>query len=114
MKRAISILAVTTALFAASPAAATEHTILILPDAYFPQITYVTSGDTVRFVNMSGGTHDIISEDSKWEMRDIPDAAEVTLSITSNMEETFFDESSESDGAFLMQGELSFDVAPLN
>jgi len=114
MKRAFSILAVTAALFATHAAAATEHTVLILPDAYFPQITYVSSGDTVRFINMSGQEHDVIAEGEAWAIEDIQDTSEAVISITSDMEATFYNKNSSNDGSYQVQGEFSFDAAPLN
>jgi plastocyanin len=114
MKRAFSILAINAALFATHTAAATEHTVLILPDAYFPQITYVSSGDTVRFINMSGQEHDVIAEGEAWAIEDIQDTSEAVISITSDMEATFYNKNSSNDGAYQVQGEFSFDAAPLN
>ena len=114
MKRAFSILAVTAALFATHTAAATEHTVLILPDAYFPQITYVSSGDTVRFINMSGQEHDVIAEGEAWTIVGIQDTSEAVISVTSDMEATFYNKNSSNQGVYQVQGEFSFDAAPLN
>lgn len=114
MKRAFSILTVTAALFATHTAAATEHTVLILPDAYFPQITYVSSGDSVRFVNMSGQEQDVIAEDEAWAIEDIQDTSDAVISITSDMAATFYNKNSGNGDAYQVKGEFSFDAAPLN
>ncbi|WP_299732458.1 hypothetical protein [uncultured Tateyamaria sp.] len=115
MKRAFSIVATVAALSVASAAAATEHTILILPDAYFPQITYVDNGDSVRFVNVSGAEHNIIAQDSSWEIGPIADQGEAVLSVNSVTERSFFNkDATGEDGTYIVQGDISFDTAPLN
>lgn len=115
MKRAFTLAATVAAMSIASAAAADEHTVLILPDAYFPQITYLDSGDSVRFINMSGGEHSIVSEGAVWELGPIPDQGEVVLEVSDVVEKSFFDkDSTGADGTLLVQGEISFDTAPLN
>lgn len=115
MKRAFSIMATVAALSVASAAAAKEHTVLVLPDAYFPQITYLNPGDTVRFINMSGGEHNIIAKDSAWELGPIPDQGEATVNVSPLKEKTFYDKDAVNDsGEYIVQGEMSFDTAPLN
>lgn len=115
MKRAFTIVATVATLFAAHSAAAAEHTILILPDAYFPTISYIDSGDTVRFVNVSGGEHNIIAKNDSWEIGPIPDNGEVTMLIDSTVQKTFYDKDAvDADGAYLIEGAMSFSDAPLN
>ncbi|MFL4468405.1 hypothetical protein ACERZ8_00425 [Tateyamaria armeniaca] len=115
MKRAFSIVATVAALSVATSAAATEHTILILPDAYFPQITYLDEGDSVRFVNMSGLEHNIVAADAGWEIGPIPDQGEAVLEVDSVGEKSFFNKDAvNEDGEYFVQGDMSFDSAPLN
>lgn len=115
MKRAFSLVATVAALSIASAAAADEHTVLILPDAYFPQITYLDNGDSVRFINMSGGEHNIIAEGAAWEIGPIPDQGEAVLEVSDVVEKSFFNkDATAEDGTMLVQGEISFDTAPLN
>ena len=115
MKRAISVLATVATLFAANSAAATEHTILILPDAYFPQVTYLDEGDTVRFVNASGGSHSVIAEDESWEIGPIASEGEATLVIEGGVEKMFYNKASQAeDGTYAVEGQVSFSDAPLN
>ncbi|MEP2889574.1 hypothetical protein [Tateyamaria sp.] len=115
MKRVISAVATVATLFAASPVAAAEHMILILEDAYFPQVTYLERGDTVRFVNASGLSHNIIAKNNSWELGPIPVDGEVTLLIDDGVQKTFYNTASEGeDGVFLVEGKMSYSNAPLN
>lgn len=114
MKRAISILATSVAVLTASAAAAAEHTILILPDAYFPQVTYLESGDTVRFVNVSGGSKNIISKNGSWELGPIQDQQEVTMEIIEGVQKTFYDADNKTpEGEYVIEGRMTFSIAPL-
>lgn len=115
MKRAISILATAATLLSATTATADEHTILILPDAYFPQITYLDEGDTVRFVNVSGLAHSLISKNDSWEAGPIPNEGELTMIITNSVQKTFYNKASElEDGSFGVEGRMSFAEAPVD
>lgn len=109
MKRVISAVATAATLFAASPAAAAEHMILILEDAYFPQVTYLDRGDTVRFVNASGSAHSIIAMDETWEIGPISANGEATIVIDGTIQKTFYNQGSESeDGTFSIEGKMSY------
>ena len=115
MKRALSLVATVATLSVANAAAAAEQTILILPDAYFPQVTYLDPGDSVWFINMSGGEHNIIAKDGSWEIGPIPDQGEAVLEVDSIAEKSFFDKDAvDADGTYIVQGDMSFDSAPLN
>ncbi len=115
MKRAISVVATVATLFAASSAAAAEHTILILPDTYFPRITYLNQGDTVRFINASGAEHTLVAKNDSWELGPIPEQGEVTMTIETGVQKTFYDKDSEIvDGEYQVEGRMSFAAAPLN
>lgn len=115
MKRAISILATAATLFTATSAAATEHTILILPDAYFPQITYLDEGDTVRFVNVSGLAHNMIAKNESWEAGPIPTDGDLTMTITNSVQKTFYNKATQlGDGTYAVEGRMSFAEAPVD
>ncbi|MEP1355745.1 MAG: hypothetical protein ABJX32_14385 [Tateyamaria sp.] len=115
MKRAFSLVATVAAMSIASAAAADEHTVLILADAYFPKVTYLDNGDSVRFINMSGGEHNIVAEGAAWEIGPIPDQGEAVLEVGDVVEKLFYDKDAVADdGTLLVQGEISFDSAPLN
>lgn len=115
MKRMISVVATVATFLAANSAAATEHTILILPDAYFPQITYLNEGDTVRFTNVSGSAHSIIAKNDSWEIGPIPNEGDLVMTIDTGVQKTFYNKSSEAeDGTYLVEGKMSFSAAPLD
>ena len=115
MKRAISIVATVATLTAASATHAAEHTILILPGAYFPQVTYLKEGDTVHFQNWSGAPHSIIAKNDSWEMGPIADEGQASSVIAVGVQKTFYDQASQGeDGAYLVEGRMSFSDAPLD
>lgn len=104
-----------TTLPGATAAATAEQTCLILTDAYFPQITYPDTGDSICFVNVSGVEHNIVSRNSEWEIGPIPDQGEVVIEVDSITERSFFNKDAVADdGSFIVQGGNSFDQAPLN
>lgn len=114
MKRTISVVATVAALFTAGSAGAKEHMILILDDAYFPQVTYLDEGDTVRFVNASSNSHNIIGQGGDWEIGPIPIDGEMTMIVAGGLAQTFFDAASEAeDGTFTVEGQMSYSAAPL-
>lgn len=114
MKRVLSVLATAATLCAPTSALAAEHTITILDFAYFPQVTYLATGDTVHFINASGLPHTVISANEDWEVGPIPTQGEASIVISEGMATTFFDkESADEDGNFTVEGGLSLSSAPL-
>jgi len=115
MKRAISILATTATLTIGTAATAAEHLILILPDAYFPAMTYMDPGDTVRFVNASGSAHHMMADDSSWEIGPLEPDAEHTMVIDASVHKSFVDVNvTDAEGNYTVVGEVSFAAAPLD
>jgi len=51
MKRTVLAIATAGLTLIGSTATAAEHVIYIMREGYFPKITYLTQGDTIRFVN---------------------------------------------------------------
>ncbi|MDB4212567.1 hypothetical protein N9769_09530 [Ascidiaceihabitans sp.] len=47
MLRKTTLMAALATLFISTPVQAAEHEITVLPDAYFPETTYVSAGDTI-------------------------------------------------------------------
>ncbi|WP_299375811.1 hypothetical protein [uncultured Tateyamaria sp.] len=115
MKRAITLLATVATLASATAAQAAEHTILILPDAYFPAVTYVNDGDTVRFNNQSGAQHTIIAKNNSWELGPITNGATVSLQFNKGDQNEFYNKNAkDSEGNYVVVGTVSFATAPLN
>lgn len=118
MKRTMIAGATLAAISIGSVAQAAEHTIVILPDAYFPYISYIDPGDTVRFVNVSGEMHEIVSKNGDWSL-EIEAEAEVTMVIDEGVQKTFYDASSEEEDAegnmaYMVEGKMSFAPPPIN
>lgn len=116
MKRAMQIGAVLATLTAATAVSAAEHEVLILPDAYFPSVLYIDEGDTVKFTNLTGTEHNIVSKHASWALGPIADQGSVTMIVEQGVQTTFYDADavSEEDGSFLVEGNLSFAAAPLD
>lgn len=113
MKRAISVVATVATLFAATSATAADHIIIMLPDAYFPETTYVKKGDMIRFINSTGQERTIISDDESWEIGPIPGDASHVLHIEDGIALNFADKDAVSDdGTFYIKASLSFDTPP--
>lgn len=114
MKRAIFVGITTAALSLATAVQAEEHVVLILPDAYFPSITYMNNGDTVRFVNASGVEHNIISKNGNWSMGPLNPNGEETMVVDNTVQKTFYNAASmNSDGTYAMAGIMSFANGPI-
>lgn len=73
----------------ASAAAAEEYEILIMETAFFPEVTYVDVGDTVIFVNMSGESRMIKSENDEWFITAMAEGESATLAVTADTDTTF-------------------------
>mmetsp|Transcript_22396 Transcript_22396/g.35979 ORF Transcript_22396/g.35979 Transcript_22396/m.35979 type:complete len:116 (-) Transcript_22396:2411-2758(-) len=115
MKHAITALAAMASLTIGTTAAATEHSILILPDAYFPQVTYIEPGDTVRFINASGSNQSIVAKNNDWTLGPIAPDAAVTVVIETGVQKTFYNKDlKDGDGNYSVEGKMSFSDAPLN
>lgn len=115
MLRKTSTLAIAALMTSASFAAAEEHVIFYLGDAFFPEVTYVDAGDTIRFLNSSTSTMNIVSQDSEWAVGPVAVDASEAISVSSGMKVKFFDADSldGEEGSTAVGGDLSFEPAPL-
>ncbi|MEL6563623.1 MAG: hypothetical protein AAF822_14725 [Pseudomonadota bacterium] len=115
MKRAIFIGTAVSVLSLATTAIAAEHDILILPDTYFPETTYLEPGDTVKFINVSEDEHTIIAANEAWTIGPLAPNGEYLLSVDSEIERTFHNANAiNSDGTYAVTGDISFDAAPVD
>ncbi|WP_298839060.1 hypothetical protein [uncultured Roseobacter sp.] len=80
---------------------AREHVIFILATSYFPTVTEVREGDSVRFVNVSGKTHSVRHKDGLWETMDIDEGQELVMSVSAEMAGRFFDNTGRFSGDLL-------------
>lgn len=115
MKHAISVVAAVATMSIGSAAIAAEHEILILSDGYFPQITYLSSGDSVLFINESATDQSIISKNDSWTLGPIPPNGTETLVFTKGDQNTFYNaDLVDEEGVYLVEGTMSLGTAPLN
>ena len=116
MLRTTKIIAAAAVMSWASVASASEeHTILVLPDAFFPELTYVKAGDRIRFVDEQSGASNIVSKNEEWEVGPLGADGENVLTVAGGMETVFYAASSQEEGSDLsVKGAISFDPPPNN
>ncbi|MEL6888206.1 MAG: hypothetical protein AAFO86_05795 [Pseudomonadota bacterium] len=115
MTRAMIIGTAVSMLGLATVASAAEHDILILPNTYFPETTYLNPGDTVKFINMSGDEHTIIAANEAWTIGPLGADQDHTLVVDSEIERTFHNANAiNSDGSYAVTGDISFDASPID
>ena len=98
------------ALAIAAPLAAETHEILMLEGGYFPDITYVASGDTVNFVNGSNVAQATSAVGGSWTTGTLSENQSFSMTVTQGTTITAFSNPANAE----MVGSLSFDPAPLN
>lgn len=118
-----STLAALAMLASASAAAAEEHVILYLGQAFFPSVTHIQPGDTIRFVNNSATATEIVSENNDWSVGVLGVNEEKVINVSANMSETYFatqpegtdedeadaDDTTDDVNAVTVEGSLSYD-----
>ena len=99
----------------ATMATAAEHNILILTDTYFPETTYLSPGDSVKFINVSGDEHTIIAANEAWSIGPLSVDEEYTMTVDPEIERTFHNANAiNSDGTYAVTGDISFDASPVD
>jgi len=141
MKIKNTIIAGAAAMALASSVQAEEHEVILTGFSYFPSIVYVSSGDTVRFINESGDEQTVVAKDANWVVGPLGDLQDGTLVVTEETELQFYSAFGEADCANNHEGtdgvcgfgsdptveeqygdyedaevkaEITFDSAPLN
>ena len=118
-KTTIAALAMLTSATAAS---AEEHVILYLGQAFFPSVTEIKAGDTIRFVNSSEKATQIVGENNDWSVGPLEVDQEIVISVSAGMSETYFatdpegsdedevdaDDTTDDVNAVTVEGTLSF------
>jgi len=114
MKRAICLATALAGLGLATAASAADYEILILPNTYFPETTYLDPGDSVVFVNTSGDEHTIVADNEAWTIGPLQPGETYSLVIDSEIERTFHNANViNSDGTFAVTGDISFEEGPV-
>ena len=115
MLRKTTLMAGLATLFISTPVQALEHEILVLPDAYFPQTSYVTAGDTLAFFNEVGASITVTSIDEQWTTGPMGMDQSAIIGVSDGMTTDFYLEGSEDEsGVPAVTGIISFVVAPLD
>ena len=114
MTRTTSILASLAIAGSASMASAEEHVILYLGDAFFPAVSYVDDGDTIRIVNTSDQSLNIIADDEAWMAGPIAPNTEHVMTVQPGMAASFYDaDATDEQGAYITEGTITFGEAPI-
>ena len=115
MLRKTTLMAGLATLFISTPVQALEHEILVLPDAYFPQTSYVTAGDTLIFFNEVGASITVTSIDEQWSTGPMGMDQSSIIPVSDGMTTDFYLEGSEDENSVpAVTGIISFVVAPLD
>ena len=115
MLRKATLMAGLATLFISTPVQALEHEILVLPDAYFPQTSYVTAGDTLAFFNEVGASITVTYIDEQWTTGPMGMDQSAIIGVSDGMTTDFYLEGSEDEsGVPAVTGIISFVVAPLD
>lgn len=119
MLRKTILLAAAAGTLSAQAAMAEEHVVLILHDAFFPEITYLYPGDQIRFVNTTESEANIISKNESWNSGAIAPGGTYVLAAATGVQSTFFNADvmadTDNDGvedAYAIQGNFTFGEAP--
>jgi len=93
----------------AQPLLAAEHTVLILGEAFFPEITYANPGDTIVFVNASEAEQTVAAHDDSWTVGPIQIEQSASFQTDANMQKDYVAQNNAT-----VLGAISFDPAPAN
>ncbi|MGJ8544396.1 MAG: hypothetical protein ACSHWZ_03055 [Sulfitobacter sp.] len=74
---------------AAVPAKAETVDVLILETAYFPEVVFVSEGDTLVFTNQSGSEHTIMGQDDAWTTEAIAAGGSFSMPVSSELHQSF-------------------------
>ena len=94
--------------FSAGASSAEEFRIMVMDEAFFPEVSYISADDVLIFVNMSGQTLDITAHDESWVIPDLSDGSEGSLIVTAGMANVYSTTGINGD----ITGKLSFGSAP--
>jgi plastocyanin len=92
----------------AQAAKSEEHVIIIMSDAFFPSVTYVETGDSVRFVNASNAAKMVVSSGTGWTIGPLTTGEEAVLPVKADTALEFA-----TDAEPIMAGILSFEATPM-
>jgi plastocyanin len=112
MLRKFGTLAVVAAMGFGTAASAETHIIMIMDDAFFPEISYVDDGDKIRFVNATTTSQSVVwgdwsdedeNDEDRWVIGPIAADDHYQININSSIELEF-----KNDDDREINGALSF------
>ncbi len=92
----------------ALPDQANNFFVILVPDGFFPEISYVQPGDVITFVNDDETTHLAGASDDSWTTGPLSAGGQHSITITSEIALTYVVDAYETIGSF------SFDPAPID
>jgi len=96
-------------LMLANVSRAEEQIVIVMNDTFFPTVSYVEVGDTVRFVNTASDTQTIVANDDRWSIGPLNTGDEAVLAVVEGMSQQFkIAANTEVDGR------LSFEPTPMD
>ncbi|WP_299281264.1 hypothetical protein [uncultured Tateyamaria sp.] len=109
MKRMITLVATVATLTTATTAVGEVHDVMILDGEFFPQVTYLNEGDSVRFENVSGITHTIGSAGDEWATDPIEADDVVIVVFDEDKPREFYSKLiTDDDGDLIIAGMVDF------
>ncbi|QFT57388.1 hypothetical protein FIU94_01015 [Sulfitobacter sp. THAF37] len=97
--------------FWAGAAQADNQSVLIMEGSFFPSTTYARPGDNLIFTNLSGQVQHLSGPEGSWTSGPIEVDGTYRLNLTHSTPLTF---GNGAEGEALVEGEISYDPAPLN
>ena len=104
----LEIIAFATFMCLASIGRADEQVIIVMSNTFFPDISYVEVGDTIRFVNSTTQDQTIISADAAWSVGPLAAGQEAVMTVVQGISTEF-----RSAALFTMDGSFSFAPTPM-
>ncbi|MEM9580264.1 MAG: hypothetical protein AAF891_06220 [Pseudomonadota bacterium] len=92
-----------------APLSAAEHEVLMVEGGFFPDITYLNAGDSVKFTNLSGASESVSAGDASWTTAEILNGGSHSFVVT---EDTFLQFVLDDEAEVAKTAMFSFAAAP--
>lgn len=96
-------------LLLANVSRAEEQVVIVMKNTFFPTVSYVDVGDTVRFVNTAPGVQTIMATDERWRIGPLNPGGEAVLTVVEGISQQF-----QSSTGTEVGGRFSFAPGPNN
>ena len=88
---------------------ADEQVVIVMSNAFFPAVSYVEVGHTVRFVNTTTEAQTIVADDAAWSIGPLKQGEEAVLTVVEGISLGY--KSATRNG---VDGSFSFAPTPMN